>query len=86
MARCLYFNRAGEITKRLARKTLFPMNTENHKARSAVIERGRDPQTGSEVKLTKTAQVRMCGNSVSPPPAEALVRAQFGLTRAAVAA
>jgi len=42
-----------------------------------VIERGRDPQTGAEVKLTKTAQVRMCGNSVSPPPAEALVRAQF---------
>ena len=51
-----------------------------------VIERGRDPQAGAEVKLTKTAQVRMCGNSVSPPPAEALVRAQFGLTRAAVAA
>lgn len=50
-----------------------------------VIERGRDPQTGAEVKLTKTAQVRLCGNSVSPPPAEALVRAQFGLTRAAVA-
>lgn len=27
--------------------------------------------------LTKTAQVRMCGNSVCPPIAEALVRAQF---------
>jgi len=26
-------------------------------------------------KLSKTAQVRMCGNSVSPPVAEALVRA-----------
>jgi DNA (cytosine-5)-methyltransferase 1 len=44
---------------------------------SYVIERGRDPQSGKDVKLTKTAQVRMCGNSVSPPPAEALVRAQF---------
>lgn len=47
-----------------------------------IIEHGRDPQTGADVKLTKTAQVRMCGNSVSPPPAEALVRAQFGLTAA----
>lgn len=27
--------------------------------------------------LTKTAQVRMCGNSVSPPAAAAIVRAQF---------
>ncbi len=27
--------------------------------------------------MTKTAQVRMCGNSVSPPPAEALVRANY---------
>lgn len=27
--------------------------------------------------LTKTAQVRMCGNSVSPYPAAALIRAQF---------
>ena len=44
-----------------------------------VIERGRDPQTGAEVKLTKTAQVRMCGNSVSPPPAEALVRERGGM-------
>jgi DNA (cytosine-5)-methyltransferase 1 len=30
-----------------------------------------------DVELTKTAQIRMCGNSVSPPPAEALVRSQF---------
>lgn len=30
-------------------------------------------------KLTKTAQVRMCGNSVSPPAAAAIVRAQFGI-------
>jgi DNA (cytosine-5)-methyltransferase 1 len=28
--------------------------------------------------MTKTAQVRMCGNSVCPPIAEAIVRAQFG--------
>ncbi|HEY9224538.1 MAG TPA: DNA cytosine methyltransferase [Variovorax sp.] len=30
------------------------------------------------LKLTKSAQVRMCGNSVCPPLAEALVRANFG--------
>lgn len=30
------------------------------------------------IPLTATAQVRMCGNSVSPPQAEALVRANFG--------
>lgn len=47
---------------------------------SYIIDRGRDVQTGREVKLTKTAQVRMCGNSVSPPAAEAIVRAQFGVT------
>jgi DNA (cytosine-5)-methyltransferase 1 len=29
--------------------------------------------------LTKTSQVRMCGNSVCPPLAEAIVRAQFGI-------
>lgn len=29
------------------------------------------------IPLTATAQVRMCGNSVSPPQAEALVRANF---------
>jgi DNA (cytosine-5)-methyltransferase 1 len=29
--------------------------------------------------LTKTAQVRMCGNSVCPPPAAALVRANLSL-------
>lgn len=27
--------------------------------------------------FTKTAQVRMCGNSVSPPPATALLRANY---------
>jgi DNA (cytosine-5)-methyltransferase 1 len=29
--------------------------------------------------LSKTAQVRMCGNSVCPPNAAAMVRAQFGM-------
>ena len=35
------------------------------------------PQTGEivEVKLTKESQIRMCGNSVCPDVAEALVRA-----------
>ena len=40
-----------------------------------VIERGRDVDTGLEILLTKTAQVRMCGNSVVPDIAEALVAA-----------
>lgn len=35
-----------------------------------------DPEAvGDTIPLTKTAQVRMCGNSVSPVAAEALVRA-----------
>ncbi len=37
-----------------------------------VIDVGADGK-----RLTKTAQVRMCGNSVAPPAAAALVRAQF---------
>lgn len=36
--------------------------------------------------LSKTAQVRMCGNSVSPPNAAAMVRAQFGLSPVELAA
>lgn len=32
---------------------------------------------GNEIKLTKTAQTRMVGNSVCPPVSEALVRANF---------
>ena len=36
---------------------------------------GDDESQG--LKLTKSAQVRMCGNSVCPPMAEALVRANF---------
>ena len=39
------------------------------------IVRGRDVDTGLEILLTKTAQVRMCGNSVCPDVAQALVRA-----------
>ena len=42
---------------------------------SYVIDRGRDVITGAEVRLTKTAQVRMCGNSVCPDLADSLVRA-----------
>ncbi|GGX11347.1 DNA methyltransferase [Pigmentiphaga litoralis] len=36
---------------------------------------GDDPAQG--LSLTKSAQVRMCGNSVCPPMSEALVRANF---------
>jgi DNA (cytosine-5)-methyltransferase 1 len=53
---------------------------------SYIINRGRDPQTGTLIKLSKKAQVRMCGNSVSPPPAIALVRAQFQRPQMAAAA
>lgn len=35
-----------------------------------------DPEYNGK-PLTKTAQTRMCGNSVSPPPAEALVRDNY---------
>lgn len=41
-----------------------------------LIARGVDP-AGNAVVMTKTAQVRMCGNSVCPPLAEALVRANY---------
>ncbi|WP_265281296.1 DNA cytosine methyltransferase [Verminephrobacter aporrectodeae] len=36
-----------------------------------------DPLTTARVPLTSTAQIRMCGNSVAPVQAEALVRANF---------
>ncbi|GAB4059127.1 DNA cytosine methyltransferase [Uliginosibacterium sediminicola] len=36
-----------------------------------------DPLSVPRIKLSATAQVRMCGNSVSPPEAEELVRANF---------
>ncbi len=41
---------------------------------SYVIDRGADGRP-----LPKTAQVRMCGNSVAPPVAAALVRANFAI-------
>lgn len=41
-----------------------------------IIEWGIDP-SGARVPLTKTAQVRMCGNSVCPPMAAALVRSNL---------
>lgn len=36
-----------------------------------------DPRTLPRIPLTKSAQVRMCGNSVCPPLSEALIRANF---------
>lgn len=41
-----------------------------------IIDYGITP-TGQRIPLTKTAQVRMCGNSVCPPMAAALVRANL---------
>lgn len=43
---------------------------------SYIIEWGINPQ-GEKIQLTKTEQVRMVGNSVSPPVAEQLVRANL---------
>lgn len=34
-------------------------------------------EDGAALPLTKTAQVRLVGNSVSPPIAEAIVRANY---------
>lgn len=42
-----------------------------------IFEHGIDEQ-GQRIALTKSAQVRMCGNSVCPPLAAALVRANLG--------
>lgn len=42
-----------------------------------VIDEGIDLETGEIVKLSKSAQIRMCGNSVCPDVAEALVRANY---------
>jgi DNA (cytosine-5)-methyltransferase 1 len=44
-----------------------------------------DPEVDG-APLSKTAQVRMCGNSVCPPVAAALVRAQFAAARVATEA
>ena len=43
---------------------------------SYITEWGIDPN-GQRIKLTKSAQVRMCGNSVCPPLAQAIVGANF---------
>jgi DNA (cytosine-5)-methyltransferase 1 len=43
---------------------------------SYVVDRGVMPD-GREITLTNTASIRMCGNSVCPPMAEALVRANY---------
>jgi DNA (cytosine-5)-methyltransferase 1 len=40
-----------------------------------------DPLALPRVRLTKSAQVRMCGNSVCPPLSEALIRANFAHER-----
>jgi DNA (cytosine-5)-methyltransferase 1 len=41
-----------------------------------IIDHGVD-EHGQRISLTKTAQVRMCGNSVCPPLAKAIVKANF---------
>ena len=41
-----------------------------------IFEHGID-EHGQQIGLTKSAQVRMCGNSVCPPLAAALVRANL---------
>jgi len=43
---------------------------------SYIIDHGID-EAGKRIELTKTAQVRMCGNSVCPPLSRALVEANF---------
>lgn len=41
------------------------------------VQAAADPLQLPRVPLTKSAQVRMCGNSVCPPVSEALIRANF---------
>jgi DNA (cytosine-5)-methyltransferase 1 len=41
------------------------------------VQAAADPLRLPRVPLTKSAQVRMCGNSVCPPVSEALIRANF---------
>ncbi len=50
-----------------------------------VIDHGID-EAGERMPLTKVAQVRMCGNSVSPKVAEALVRANMIESKEEIAA
>lgn len=52
---------------------------------SYIIDEALD-EHGERFRLTKTAQVRMCGNSVAPAVAEALVRANYVEQRGQVAA
>jgi len=42
-----------------------------------IIDWGIDPKTGDRITLTKTAQVRLVGNSVCPPLARAIVAANY---------
>lgn len=44
---------------------------------SYIIDRGIDPYSGQQIPLNKTAQVRMCGNSVCPDMAAAIVAANY---------
>lgn len=49
-----------------------------------IIDRGRCVDTGEWITLTKTASIRMCGNSVSPVMAKALVEANYREDEAAL--
>jgi DNA (cytosine-5)-methyltransferase 1 len=42
-----------------------------------IIDWGIHPHTGEKIKLTSTAAIRMCGNSVCPPMAKAYVAANY---------
>lgn len=44
---------------------------------SYIIDWGIHPHTGQKIKLTATASIRMCGNSVCPPMARAYVAANY---------
>lgn len=66
------------VPRELARAQSFPDGY--------VIEWGIDPDTGARRLMTKTAQVKMIGNSVCPVLAEALVRANVGAEREVLAA
>jgi DNA (cytosine-5)-methyltransferase 1 len=44
---------------------------------SYIIDWGIHPHTGEKIKLTATASIRMCGNSVCPPMARAYVAANY---------
>ena len=46
-------------------------------ADSYIIDWGIHPHTGEKIKMTTTASIRMCGNSVCPPMARAYVAANY---------